>query len=96
MIYVYSTTHGHTIDMSLGYFINPLVSVVLGVVFLHERLRKVQWVGHRDFDRGGADYERGVRADSVAGFRCCLHLRNVRAAQGAGGVERASGGVAIA
>ena len=38
MIYVYSTTHGHTIDMSLGYFINPLVSVVLGVVFLHERL----------------------------------------------------------
>jgi len=44
MIYVYSTTHGHTIDMSLGYFINPLVSVVLGVVFLHERLRKVQWV----------------------------------------------------
>ncbi|VEJ30168.1 putative chloramphenical resistance permease RarD [Rothia dentocariosa] len=44
MIYVYSTTHGHTIDMSLGYFINPLVSVVLGVVFLHERLRKIQWV----------------------------------------------------
>ncbi len=44
MIYVYSTTHGHTIDMSLGYFINPLVSVALGVVFLHERLRKIQWV----------------------------------------------------
>ena len=39
-----ATTSGHTIDASLGYFINPLVSVVLGVIFLQERLRAAQWV----------------------------------------------------
>lgn len=44
LIYVYATTTGHTIDASLGYFINPLVSVSLGVVFLKERLRPAQWV----------------------------------------------------
>ncbi len=44
LIYVMATTSGHTIDVSLGYFINPLVSVVLGVIFLHERLRPAQWV----------------------------------------------------
>ncbi|MCY1220046.1 Protein RarD [compost metagenome] len=32
------------VDASLGYFINPLFSVLLGVVFLHERLRLVQWL----------------------------------------------------
>ena len=44
LIYVMATTSGHTIDASLGYFINPLVSVVLGVIFLQERLRAAQWV----------------------------------------------------
>ena len=44
LIYVVATTTGHTIDVSLGYFINPLVSVVLGVIFLQERLRAAQWV----------------------------------------------------
>lgn len=43
-IYVLATTTGHTIDASLGYFINPLVSVSLGVIFLKERLRVAQWV----------------------------------------------------
>lgn len=42
LIYVMATTSGHTIDASLGYFINPLVSVVLGVIFLQERLRTAQ------------------------------------------------------
>ena len=43
-IYVLATTTGRTIDASLGYFINPLVSVSLGVIFLKERLRVAQWV----------------------------------------------------
>lgn len=43
-IYVLATTTGRTIDASLGYFINPLVSVSLGVIFLKERLRAAQWV----------------------------------------------------
>lgn len=44
LLYVIAVTSGHTLDASLGYFINPLVSVALGVIFLGERLRKTQWV----------------------------------------------------
>lgn len=43
-IYVYAVTHGHIIETSLGYFINPLVSVLFGVVFLNEKMRPLQWV----------------------------------------------------
>lgn len=42
-VYVYGVNTGHVVDASLGYFINPLVTVLLAVVFLHERLRPVQW-----------------------------------------------------
>ena len=35
---------GHVIETSLGYFINPIVTVLLGVLVLHERLRPTQWV----------------------------------------------------
>jgi chloramphenicol-sensitive protein RarD len=44
LLYVWSVTHGHIIDTSLGYYINPLVNVVLGVFVLHERLSRAQWV----------------------------------------------------
>lgn len=43
-IYIWAVTHGHVVDASLGYFINPLVSVLLGVLVLHERLNRVQWL----------------------------------------------------
>jgi len=43
-LFVWSVANGHIVDASLGYFINPLVSVGLGVIVLGERLRKVQWV----------------------------------------------------
>lgn len=42
--YVYAVQSGHVIEASLGYFINPLLNVMLGVLVLHERLRRVQWV----------------------------------------------------
>ncbi|SEB39213.1 chloramphenicol-sensitive protein RarD [Paramicrobacterium humi] len=42
--YVIGTLSGHVVEASLGYFINPIVTVFLGVVFLHERLRGLQWV----------------------------------------------------
>jgi chloramphenicol-sensitive protein RarD len=42
-IYVVATLSGHVVETSLGYFINPLVTVVLGVVVLRERLRATQW-----------------------------------------------------
>lgn len=44
LIYVIAVTSGNTLEASLGYFINPLVSVLLGVLMLHERLRPLQWV----------------------------------------------------
>jgi chloramphenicol-sensitive protein RarD len=42
-IYIWAVNNGHVIDSSLGYFINPLVNVVLGFLLLHERLRPTQW-----------------------------------------------------
>jgi len=44
VVYVWAVNAGFVVETSLGYFINPLVSVLLGVVFLKERLRKLQWV----------------------------------------------------
>jgi chloramphenicol-sensitive protein RarD len=42
LVYIWAINHGHVIDASLGYFINPLVSVLLGVVVLHERLNRAR------------------------------------------------------
>jgi chloramphenicol-sensitive protein RarD len=42
-VYVLATTTGHTVEAALGYFINPLVTIALGVVVLRERLRPAQW-----------------------------------------------------
>ncbi|MBK6349773.1 MAG: EamA family transporter RarD [Steroidobacteraceae bacterium] len=42
LLYVWSIAHGHVIDASLGYFINPLLNVVLGVLVLGERLNLAQ------------------------------------------------------
>ena len=41
--YIWGVNSGHVVEASLGYFINPLVTVVLGVVVLGERLRRAQW-----------------------------------------------------
>ena len=41
--YVWSVAHGHIVDASLGYFVNPLVNVLLGVLVLRERLNGAQW-----------------------------------------------------
>ena len=43
-VYVYATLDGKVIEASLGYFINPIVTVLLGVIFLRERLRMPQWI----------------------------------------------------
>jgi len=42
-LYIWAVNAGHVVESSLGYFINPLLNVVLGVLFLHERLNRVQW-----------------------------------------------------
>lgn len=41
--YVWAVNSGFVVETSLGYFINPLVSVLLGVLVLRERLRRLQW-----------------------------------------------------
>lgn len=43
-LYIWAVSVDRVVDASLGYFINPLFSVLLGVVFLHERLRPGQWL----------------------------------------------------
>ncbi|MCU1571920.1 MAG: rarD [Micrococcaceae bacterium] len=43
LTYTFGVTTGHAIETSLGYFINPLVSVLLGVLVLKEKLRPLQW-----------------------------------------------------
>lgn len=43
-LYVWAVNHEFIVETSLGYFINPLISVLLGVVILKERLRPAQWV----------------------------------------------------
>lgn len=42
--YIFATLSGQVVEASLGYFINPIVTVFLGVFFLRERLRLMQWI----------------------------------------------------
>ncbi|HEY2980422.1 MAG TPA: EamA family transporter RarD [Anaerolineales bacterium] len=44
LIYVWAVNADYIVETSLGYFINPLLSVLLGVIFLRERLRPAQWL----------------------------------------------------
>lgn len=43
-LYIWAVNAGHIVETSLGYFINPLVNVLLGVLVLHERLNPRQWL----------------------------------------------------
>ncbi|MET7646699.1 EamA family transporter RarD [Streptomyces sp. NPDC005426] len=43
-LYIWSVNNGHVVEASLGYFINPLVTIAMGVLLLGERLRPTQWV----------------------------------------------------
>ena len=42
-VYVWAVNSGHILETSLGYFLTPLGNVLFGYLFLHERLRKLQW-----------------------------------------------------
>jgi len=44
LVYVFAALSGHVVEASLGYFTNPIVTVLLGVIVLRERLRPLQWV----------------------------------------------------
>lgn len=42
--YIWAVNNDHVTEAALGYYINPIVSIVIGVIFLAERLRRLQWV----------------------------------------------------
>ncbi|NGO42769.1 EamA family transporter RarD [Streptomyces sp. YC419] len=42
-VYIWAVNTGHVVEASLGYFINPLVTIAMGVLLLKERLRPAQW-----------------------------------------------------
>ena len=44
LVYVWAVNNGRMLEASLGYYINPLVNVLLGMLILGERLRRLQWV----------------------------------------------------
>lgn len=43
-LFIWAVNNGHMLDASLGYYINPLLNVLLGMLFLGERLRRLQWL----------------------------------------------------
>jgi chloramphenicol-sensitive protein RarD len=43
-LYIYAVNAGFIVETSLGYYVTPLVNVLFGVVFFHERMRPAQWV----------------------------------------------------
>ena len=43
-LYIWAVNAGHVVETALGYFINPLLNVLIGVLFLRERLRPLQWL----------------------------------------------------
>jgi chloramphenicol-sensitive protein RarD len=42
--YIWAVNAGHVVETSLGYYINPILSILVGVIFLRERLAPLQWV----------------------------------------------------
>jgi chloramphenicol-sensitive protein RarD len=43
IVYIWAANHDHVVEAALGYYINPLAMIALGVFFLHEKLTKLQW-----------------------------------------------------
>lgn len=43
LVYIFAIQQGHVFAASLGYYVNPLINVLLGTLFLHERLSRLQW-----------------------------------------------------
>jgi len=81
--FVYGVAHGHVVETSLGYFIGPLVNVLLGVVVLSERLTRVQWtsvaiatlgVAYLTFMTGGLPW---IALTIAVSFSCYGFVRKV-------------------
>jgi chloramphenicol-sensitive protein RarD len=86
--YIWSVNNGHVVESSLGYFINPLVTVLMGVFILGERLRPVQWgamgvaalaVGVLTVDYGRLPWVALILAFSFGSYGLCKKQANAPA-----------------
>jgi chloramphenicol-sensitive protein RarD len=91
LTYVYGVLHGRVVETSLGYFIGPLVNVLLGVVLLAEKLTRVQWtavalatlgVGYLTLMAGGLPWIALTLAFSFASYGLLRKLVKVEALPG--------------
>ncbi len=44
VVYIWATNYGHVVEASLGYYINPLVMIAIGIILFKEKMRKLQWL----------------------------------------------------
>jgi len=91
LAYVYGVTHARVVETSLGYFIGPLVNVLLGVVLLSEKLTRTQWtavalatlgVGYLTFMTGGLPWIALTLAVSFSGYGLLRKVVKVEALPG--------------
>ena len=88
-VYIWSVNSGHVVEASLGYFINPLVTIAMGVLILKERLRRAQWAAVGDRGRGGDRPDGGLRAAAVDLADAGVLVRDVRPGEEEGEPRRA-------
>ena len=88
--YIYGVNNGRVVEASLGYFINPLVTVLMGVLILKERLRPLQWaamgvgfvaVGVLTWDYGRLPYVALILAFSFGTYGLAKKTANVGAVE---------------
>ena len=79
-VYLWANNSGHLVEASLGYFINPLVNVLLGMVFLRERLRPAQTAAIVIALLGRRLPDLQLRPAPVDRADPGVHLRHLRAA----------------
>jgi chloramphenicol-sensitive protein RarD len=88
--YIWGVNNDRVVETSLGYFINPLVTVLMGVLILHERLRRLQWVALGiaslavvvlALDYGRPPWVALVLAFSFGSYGLCKKTANVGAAE---------------
>lgn len=88
--FIWAVNNGHVVETSLGYFINPLVTVLMGVFLLGERLRALQWVAMGvaatavavlTWDYGGLPYIALVLAFSFGTYGLAKKTANVGAVE---------------
>jgi chloramphenicol-sensitive protein RarD len=91
LTYVYGVEHGRVVEGSLGYFIGPLVNVLLGVVLLSEKLTRAQWtavalaalgVGYLTFMTGGLPWIALTLAFSFSSYGLLRKVVKVEALPG--------------